>query len=107
MPTCKARLLWCLKFSLQLNIITGGGAQNILVEKKIIEKIEGKLPKYFGPANLTHLFVDPFVTWDDVHRKDIRGSYDSYILTPYKYHIMKFPHSDNGKLDVLNGAYSR
>ena len=30
-----------------------------------------------------------------------------YIRTPYKYHIINFPHDINGKLDVLNGTYSR
>ena len=34
----------------------------------------GKLPKEFDPANLTNLFVDQFVTWDEVHRKVITGS---------------------------------
>ena len=34
--SCKARLLWCLKLTLRLNIITGGDAQNILGENKTI-----------------------------------------------------------------------
>ena len=61
-PTCKARLLWCLQLSLHLNLITVGDARNILVEKKIVEMKEGKLPKEFDPANLTNLFVDQFGT---------------------------------------------
>ena len=44
-PTCKAILLWCLQPLLQLNIITVRDARNVLVEKKIIENKEGKLPK--------------------------------------------------------------
>ena len=68
--------------SLRLNIITVGDAQNILVEKKIIETKVSKLPKEFDPTNLTNLFVDQFLTWDEVHRKFIPGSDDAYILTP-------------------------
>ena len=52
------------------------------VEKKIIKTKEGKLPKYFDPANLYHLFVDWFVTWDEVHRKFIKLSDDGYVHTP-------------------------
>ena len=48
----------------QLNTMTVRDAQNILVEKKIIETKEGKLPKEFDPNNLTNLFVDQFFTWD-------------------------------------------
>ena len=76
--------------SLRINIITLGDAQNILVEKKIFETKEGKLPKEFGPANLTNLFVDQFVTWDEVHRKVIPGSNYVYLRNRYKDHIMKF-----------------
>ena len=68
-PTCKERLLWCLQLSLRLNLITVGDAQKNLVEKKIIETKEGKLPKEIDCANLTNLFVDQFVTWYEVHRK--------------------------------------
>ena len=50
---------------------------------------EGKLPKYFDPANLTNLFVDQFVTWDEGHRNVMPGSYDGYVRTPYKGHIIK------------------
>ena len=81
-------------------------AQNILVEKNIIKNIEGKLPKEFDPTNLTNLFVDQFVTWDKLRIKVIPGSDDIYARTPYKYHIIKFPHEKNGKLDVSNNTYS-
>ena len=56
---------------------------------------------------MNNLFVDPFVTWDEVHRKVITGSDDGYIRTMYRYHIMKFPCGDNGKLGISNGTYSR
>ena len=56
---------------------------------------------------MTNLFVDQFVTWDEVHRKVVPGSDDCYVRTPYKNKIMKFPRDDNGKLDVSNGTYSR
>ena len=56
---------------------------------------------------MTNLFVDQFVTWDEVHREVIPGSDDGYILTTYKDHIMKLPCNNNGKLDVSNGTYSR
>ena len=75
--------------------------------KKDNRKIEGKLPKDFGPANLTNLSVYQFVTQDEVHMKAIPISDDGYILTPYKYHIMKLTHDDNEKLDISNGTYSR
>ena len=39
--------------------------------------------------------------------KVIPGSDYGYVRTKYKYHIMKFPCDNNGKLDVLNGTYSR
>ena len=84
-----------------------GDSQNILFEKKIIETKEGKLPKYFDPAYLTRLFVDWFVTWDEACKTVITGSDDGYVRTPYKDHIMKFPHDNNGKLDVSNRTYSR
>ena len=106
-PTCKARLLWCVRFSFWLHLITVGDAGKHWVQKKIIVKKEGKLPKYFDPANLTNLFVDKFVTWDKVHRKSIPVSGDGYVSTPYKDHIMKFPFNKNWKLDVSNGTYSR
>ena len=80
-------------------------AQNIIVEKKIIETKEGKLPKEFDPANLTNLFVVQFVTWDEVHRKVMLGSDYGYVLTPYEDHIMKLPCDINGKLDVSNSTY--
>ena len=57
-----------------------GDSQNNLAEKKMIKK-EGKLPKYFDPANLTNSFVDKFVTWDKVHRKVIPGYDDGYVCT--------------------------
>ena len=83
------------------------GAQNILVEKKIIKTKEGKLPKEFDLANLTNLFVDQFVTWDEIHRKVVPGSDDVYVRFQYQYQIMKFPYKNNGKLDVLNRMFSR
>ena len=101
------RFLWCLKLSLRINLITVGDACNILVEKKIIETKEDKLPKEFDPANLTNLFVDRFVTWNEVYRKSLPGSDDGFVCTPYKYHIMNFPRDVNGKLDVSNGMNSR
>ena len=84
------RFLWCLKLSLRLNLITVEDTQNILVEKKIIKTIEGKLPKEFDPANLTNLFVHQFVTWDEVYRKVIPRSDYVYLCNPCKDHIMKF-----------------
>ena len=39
-----------------------GVCKKILVENNIIKTIEGKLPKDFGSANLTNLFIDQFVT---------------------------------------------
>ena len=86
--------------SLRINIITLGDARNILVEKKIFETKEGKLPKEFGPANLTNLFVDQFVTWNEVHRIFMPRSDDGFVHTPNKDHTMKFPRDDNGKLDI-------
>ena len=83
-----------------------GDTQNILVEKKMILLKEDNLPKEFYPDNLTNLFVDKFVTWDGVHSKVIPGYDDVYLRTPYKYHIIKFPHEKNGKLDVSNNTYS-
>ena len=84
-----------------------GDAQNILVETKIIEMKEGKLPKEFDPTNLNDLFFDKFVTWDEVNRKVMPGSDDGYVRTPYRDRIMKFPCDVNRKLDVLCGMYSR
>ena len=106
-PTCKVRFLWCLQFPLRINLITVGDARNLLVEKKIIETKEVKLPKEFDPANLTHLFVDKFVTLVEFHWKVIPGSDDGYIHTPYKDNIMKFPRENNGKLGISKGSYSR
>ena len=106
-PTCKAIFLWCLQFSLRLNLMTVVYARSIPAEKKIIEAKEGKSPKEFDTANLTYLFVDQFVKWDEFHRKVIPRYDDGYICTLYKDHIMKFPHNNNGKLDVSNGTYSR
>ena len=83
-----------------------GDAQNIIVETKITKTKEGKLPKEFDPANLTNLFVDQFVTWDEFHRKVIPGSDDGYVHTPYKDNIMNFSRDDNGKLDISNSTYS-
>ena len=107
LPTCKARFLRCLQLYLWLIIITVGDTQNILVEKKIIKTNEVKLPKQFDPANLTKLFVDQFVTCDEVHSEVITGYGYGYVRTPSKDHIMKFPRYDNGNLDVSNGTYSR
>ena len=56
---------------------------------------------------MTNLFVDQFVTRDEVHRKIIPIFDDSYVHTLYKYHTIKLPHNDNGKLEVSNGTYSR
>ena len=70
--------------------MTVGDARNFLVKKKIIETKEDKLPKYFDTANLTNLFVDQFVTWDEVHRKVIPRSNYVYLRNRYKDHIMKF-----------------
>ena len=106
-PTCKSGFSWCQQLLLRINIITVGDARNILNEEKIIKTREGKLPKEFYPANLDNLFVDQFVTWDEAHRKFIPGSDDGYVRTPYKDNIMKIPCDYNGKLDVLNGEYSR
>ena len=92
---------------MRVNLVTVGCAQSILFEKRMIKTKESKLPKYFDPANLTHLFVDQFVTWFEVHRKFIPGSNDGYVRTPYKDYTMKLPHNGNGKLDVSNGTYSR
>ena len=72
-----------------------------------IKTKEGKLPKEFDPANLTNLFVHKFVTWDEVHRKVIPGSDYIYVHNRYKYHIMKLPRKNNGKLDISNRTYSR
>ena len=82
------------------------GARNIIVEKKIIETKEGKLPKDFDPANLNNLLVDKFFTWDEVRSKFVPLSDDGYVSTQYKDKIMKFPRDVNRKLDVLNGTYS-
>ena len=73
----------------------------------MIKTKEGKLPKEFDPDNLTNLFVDQFFIWDKVHRKVITGSDYVYLRNRHKDHIMKFPHKNNGKFDVLNRAYSR
>ena len=77
------RLLWCLQLSLRLNLITVQDTQNILVKKKIIKTKEGKLLKEFDPANLTNLFVDQFVTWDEVNRKVIPVSEYVYLRNRY------------------------
>ena len=102
----QARFLLCLQFSLKINLNTLGEARNILVENKTIETKEGKLPKEFGPAYLTNLFVDQFVTWNEVLRIVIPGSDDGYVHTPNKDHTMKLPRDDNGKLDISKGTYS-
>ena len=81
--TYKSRFLLWLQLSLRINIITLGDARNILVEKKIFETKEGKSPKEFGPTNLTNLFVDQFVTWNEVHRIFMPGSDDGF----YALHI--------------------
>ena len=91
---------------MQINLITVRDEQNILDEYKIIDTKEGKLPKYFDTANMTNLFVDQFVTWDEVDRKIILGSDDGYVCTPYKDHTMKFQYNDKGRLEVSNGTYS-
>ena len=80
--------------------------QNIIVERKIIETKEGKLPTNFDPASLTNLFLDQFVTWNEVNRKVMTGSDDGYVRTLSKDHIMKLPRGVNGKWDVSNGTYS-
>ena len=77
-----------------------GESQNNLVEKRIIKTKEGELPKELYPANLNSVFIDKFVTWDEVHSKVIPEYDDGYLRTPYKYHIMKFPCDYNGKLYV-------
>ena len=56
---------------------------------------------------MNNLFVDQFVTWDEVHMKIIHRSDYVYLRNRYKYHIMKFPLKNNGKFDVLNRKYSR
>ena len=56
---------------------------------------------------MTKLFVDPFVTWYEVHWKVIPGSDDGYVCTLYKYHIMNFSRDDNGNLEISNRTYSR
>ena len=56
---------------------------------------------------MTNLFVDQFVTWDEVHRKVIPRSDEGCVRNQYKYHIMKSPLKNNGKFDVLNRTYSR
>ena len=106
-PTYKARFLWCLQLSFRVNLVTVGDARNILVEKKIIKTKEDNVPKEFDPANLTNLFVDTFVTWDEVHSKVIPGSDYGCVRTPYNDHIMKLPHDNNGKLDVSKSTHSR
>ena len=68
---------------------------------------EGKLQIEVDHYDLTDLFVDQFVIWDEVHRKVIATSDDGYIHTTYKDNIMKFPRDSNGKLDVSNRVYSR
>ena len=106
-PTCKARFLWCLKFSLRLNITTVRDVQNILVENSKIKRKEVKLLKDFDPANLTNLFVDQIVTRYEVNKKVIAGSDDGYVHSTYKDHIMHLTRDVNGKLEVSNGKYSR
>ena len=93
--------LWCLQSLLRLNIITVEEAQNIIVEKKIIKTKESKLPKEFDPANLTNLFVDQFITWDEVRRKVIPRYDYVYVRNRYKDHITKFQRKNNGKFDLL------
>ena len=88
-PISTVRFLWCLQFSLRLNIITAQEAKIMLVQKKIIKTKEGKLPKEFDPTNLNNLFVDQFVTWDEVHMKVIHRSNYVYIRIWYNDHIMK------------------
>ena len=72
-----------------------------------LKRKKGSLPKQFDFVNLTNLFVDHFVTWDQGHRKLIPVYDDCYVRTPYKDYIMKLPRDYNGKLDVSNGTYSR
>ena len=55
--------------------------------------------------NLTTLFVDQFVKWNEVYRKVIPGYDDVYVQILYKYRIIKLPRDDNGNLDVLNETY--
>ena len=81
--------------------------KNILVEKKIIKTKEGKLPKAFDHANLTTLFLNQFVTWDEFHRRVIPRSDYVFMLNTYKDHIMNSSCNNNGKLDVLKRMYSR
>ena len=80
-------------------------ARNILVQNKIIETKERKLPKDFYPANLTK--KNQFFTWGKVYRKVIPGSDDGYVRTLCKDHTMKFLRDENVKLDVSNRRYSR
>ena len=77
------RFLWCLQLSVRLNIITVQDAQKIIVIKKIIKTKESKLPKEFDPTNLTNLFVDQFVTWDEVNMKVIPISDYVYLRNRY------------------------
>ena len=58
---------------------------------------KGKLPKQFDPVNLTNLFFDKFVTWDEVLRKIVLKYVYGCLRTPYKDHIMNFPRDVNGE----------
>ena len=62
----------------------------MLVQKKIIKTKESKIQKEFDPTNLNNLFVDQFVTWDEVHMKVIHRSNHVCLRNQYKDHIMKF-----------------
>ena len=104
-PISTVIFLWCLQLSVRLNTITVQDTQNMLVEKEIIKTKESKLPKEFDPANLNNLFVDQFVTWDELHSKVMPVSDDGFVHTPYKDHITKFPHNVNMKLEVSNRKY--
>ena len=72
-----------------------GDAKNIIVENKVFETKKGKLPKEFGPANLTNLFVGQFVTWDEVQRRFIPGYDDGYIRSPHSSpHLRRIYHME-------------
>ena len=106
-PTAKARFGWCVQLALRLNIMSLEDAKKYLVKENVIKGTDSELPSEYDPAKLTSLSVDQFVTWDEVHKKVMPGSDDGYVKSPYKDHILKFPRDANGKIDLLNGSYSK
>jgi hypothetical protein len=68
---------------------------------KLRDPTTGEIPKWFDAKQMLKLTMAQVIWWDKTQKKCIIGGQQGGKATQF----VRFPRDDNGKIDLVNGAY--